>query len=404
MKRHSDGMQVANSMDVDLMQPDHSSLRIAVVTETYPPDINGVARTLSVTVEGLRLRGHVLRVVRPKHPEDLQADPTHYPRSDVLVKGLPIPFYRELRMGLPAKKMLTQLWTAHRPDLVHIATEGPLGWSALKVAKKLKLPVSTDFRTNFHAYSQHYGVGWLKRPVTAYLKKFHNAADSTMVPTQQLKDELVGLGFQRVHVVPRGVDVALFDPQKRSLSLRNEWNCREGDVVLLCVSRMAPEKNLHVLLRAYEDLRLTIPDLRLVMVGDGPLRQTFESAHPSVIFTGFLGEAELAAHYASANVFAFPSITETFGNVSLEAMASGLPVVAFDDAAARFLIQHDANGLLAACGDEVTFQQHLNRLAQDPNLRHALGQAARSTALTIGWPSVIQKIEEIMLSLVPSTA
>lgn len=395
-------MHVANSMDVDLVQPDQSSLRIAVVTETYPPDINGVARTLSVTVEGLRSRGHVLRVVRPKHPEEVSNGSMPYPREDVLVKGFPIPFYRELRMGLPAKKMLTQLWTTHRPDLVHIATEGPLGWSALKVAKKLKLPVSTDFRTNFHAYSQHYGVGWLKRPVTAYLKRFHNAADSTMVPTQQLRDELVSLGFHRVHVVPRGVDVSLFHPEKRSVSVRNDWGCRADDVVVLCVSRLAPEKNLQMLLNAYEDLRVANPHVRLVMVGDGPLRQSFEAAHPSVLFTGFLGEKELSEHYASADIFAFPSVTETFGNVSLEAMASGLPVVAFDDAAARFLIRQDVNGLLAACGDDADFQQHMSRLAKDARLRQRVGQAARETALTIGWPSIFEKIESIMLGLVPS--
>jgi glycosyltransferase involved in cell wall biosynthesis len=235
----------------------------------------------------------------------------------------------------------------------------------LKVAKKLKLPISTDFRTNFHAYSQHYGVGWLKRPVTAYLKRFHNAADSTMVPTQQLYDELTSVGFQRVHVVPRGVDLARFDPGKRSLSLRNDWGCQSGDVVMLCVSRVAPEKNLNVLLKVYEALRASHPQLRLVMVGDGPLRASFEQAHPSVIFTGFLGEKELSEHYASADIFAFPSVTETFGNVSLEAMASGLPVVAFDDAAAKFLIQHEESGLLADCGNDLAFQQYVDRLAKD---------------------------------------
>ena len=390
-------------MDVDLIQPDQSSLRIAVVTETYPPDINGVARTLAVTVEGLRSRGHVLRVVRPKHPDEITPGMQPCAREDVLVKGFPIPFYRELRMGLPAKKMLTQLWTTHRPDLVHIATEGPLGWSALKVAKKLKLPISTDFRTNFHAYSQHYGVGWLKRPVTAYLKRFHNAADSTMVPTQQLHDELTSLGFQRVHVVPRGVDVARFDPGKRSLSVRNDWGCRAGDVVMLCVSRLAPEKNLSVLLKVYEALRATHPQLRLVMVGDGPLRTTFEQAHPSVIFTGFLGEKELSEHYASADIFAFPSVTETFGNVSLEAMASGLPVVAFDDAAAKFLIQHQESGLLADCGNDLVFQQYVDRLAKDETLRQNMGRAARVKAMTMGWPCIFEKIETILLSLSPIT-
>jgi len=121
-------------------------------------------------------------------------------------------FYKQLRLGLPAKRELLRLWSRQRPDIVHIATEGPLGWSALQVARKLKLPISTDFRTNFHAYSQHYGIGWLRGAILAYMKKFHNAAHATMVPTAQLEAELAGSGFKRLSVVPRGIDTGLFRP------------------------------------------------------------------------------------------------------------------------------------------------------------------------------------------------
>jgi glycosyltransferase involved in cell wall biosynthesis len=167
---------------------------------------------LSKIVEGLQWRGHDMWLIRPKQQAQHTAvQSAHF--QEVLVKGVPIPFYSELRMGLPAKRELHRLWAKQRPDIVHIATEGPLGRSALQVARKLKLPVSTDFRTNFHAYSQHYGIGWAKCvPIRAYLKKFHNRADITMVPTLMLKHELQAKGFERVYVVPRGVDTLSFHP------------------------------------------------------------------------------------------------------------------------------------------------------------------------------------------------
>ena len=381
-------------IDIDLVEPDRPSLRIAVITETYPPDINGVARTLAITVEGLRHLGHTITVIRPRHPQD--ATSRQAGSADVLVKGLPIPFYRQLRMGLPAKRALSRLWSMHRPDVVHIATEGPLGWSALKVAQKLRLPVSTDFRTNFHAYTEHYGVGWLKTPIMAYLRKFHNASNSTMVPTEQLRDELQQLGFERLHVVSRGVDVQRFAPQHRSEVIRQSWGVAPDDVVLLCVSRLATEKNLYIVLQCFKKLTQQQPRLKLVMVGDGPLRESLQKDCPQAVFTGFLSEVELAQHYASADVFVFPSTTETFGNVSLEAMASGLPVVAFDDAAARFLIRHGESGMLAAVGDVAAFEAHVAKLVHDANLRSTLSQRAREAAMLKSWDMIFAQVEHVL--------
>jgi len=190
-------MNTAPQLMVERISNTQAALNIAVVTETYPPDINGVAHTLSKIVQGLQARGHVIWLVRPRQPGvDVALVNSSY--QELLVRGLPIPFYRQLRLGLPAKRELLRLWTRQRPDIVHIATEGPLGWSALQVARKLKLPISTDFRTNFHAYSQHYGIGWLRGAILAYMKKFHNAAHATMVPTTALEGELAGSGFKRL--------------------------------------------------------------------------------------------------------------------------------------------------------------------------------------------------------------
>ena len=151
------------------------------------------------------------------------------------MRGLPIPRYPQLKLGLPSKKELIRAWTHKRPDVVHIATEGPLGWSALQAARYLRLPVTSDFRTNFHAYSEHYGVGWLRKPMVSYLRKFHNLTQLTMVPTRALRAQLMEMGFENVQVVARGVDTKLFNPQRRSEALRREWGAGPDSLVMLVV-------------------------------------------------------------------------------------------------------------------------------------------------------------------------
>lgn len=374
------------------------ALRVAVVTETYPPEINGVARTLARMVEGLHGRHHDLQVVRPR-----QAGAAALPRQrfeEFLVQGIPIPRYPELRMGLPSKRSLVRLWTLQRPDIVHVATEGPLGWSALSAAQQLGIPVSSDFRTNFHAYTQHYGMGWLQRPMTAYLRAFHNRAACTMVPTERLKVELQGLGFERLEVVARGVDTDLFQPNKRSLALRERWGVQPSDLVMACVGRLAVEKNLSLLLEAFRAVQQQRPGTRLLLVGDGPLRSQLQAACPEALFAGQRNGEDLAAHYASADFFVFPSLTETFGNVTVEALASGLPVVAFDYAAAGQLVETGRNGLLCPVGAPAALIEGARRLAADDALRQALAPAARATALAHGWDPVIDRFEGILKQLV----
>jgi glycosyltransferase involved in cell wall biosynthesis len=315
--------------------------------------------------------------------------------QEVLVRGLPIPFYRQLRLGLPAKRELLRLWALQRPDIVHIATEGPLGWSALQAARKLKLPISTDFRTNFHAYSHHYGVGWLRGAILAYMKKFHNTAQATMVPTAQLQGELAASGFKRLSVVPRGIDTHLFSPVHRSAALRKSWGALDDARVLLYVGRLAAEKNLGLVIQSYRSLKLQHPDIKLVLVGDGPMRAELEQRHADIVFAGFRTGEDLAQHYASADIFAFASKTETFGNVTIEAMASGLAVVAFRHAAAGELIVSGENGVLANPLHEQSFEASANILLTDPTLMRAIGANAALRARALGWPAVVEQTESI---------
>jgi len=222
-------------------------LRIAVVTETYPPEINGVAMTISRMVEGLR-QNHEVELIRPRQNKQDSAK-QELTLQEVLVRGFPIPRYPDLKLGLPAKQRLVKLWTENRPDVVHLVTEGPLGSSALAAARKLGIPVSSDFHTNFHSYSRHYGFGWLYKTVAAHLRNLHNRTDTTLVPTRELLETLANDGYQNLQVVARGVDTKLFHPSKRSMELRRQWGLVGDDLAVIYVGRISAEKNLPLVLR-----------------------------------------------------------------------------------------------------------------------------------------------------------
>jgi glycosyltransferase involved in cell wall biosynthesis len=371
------------------------TLRIAVVTETYPPEVNGVALSAARFLEGLRSRDHDIMLVRPRQSAG-DVETVKGSLREVLTKGLPIPRYPGLRMGLPATRALESLWQRWRPDVVHVLTEGPLGWSALRAARKLQLPVVSDFRTNFHSYSSHYGVGWLGKPILAYLRKFHNKTLWTLVPTESLRRELEQLGFLNLRVIARGVDTKLFNPARRSPLLRADWGAGPDDPVLLHVGRIAAEKNMDALQTAYAAAREKSPRTRLVMVGDGPARDEMRALCPDVVFAGMRRGEDLATHYASADVFLFPSLTETYGNVTLEALASGLAVVAFGYAAAAETIRNDHNGWLAPKGDTSAFAALAAAAVAERARARVVGSRARESALQLGWDPVVRQLETLL--------
>ncbi|MEY8878868.1 MAG: glycosyltransferase family 4 protein [Leptothrix sp. (in: b-proteobacteria)] len=381
---------------VDHFPAARRSLRIAFVTETYPPEVNGVAITMAQVVQGLHRRNHEVQLVRPRqHRSDAAGQEVRF--HEVLMRGLPVPRYPNLRMGVPSKRALVQQWSVQRPDVVHIATEGPLGWSALQAALHLKLPVCSDFRTNFHAYSKHYGIGWLHKPIMAYLRKFHNRCAATMVPTDALRRDLDASGFKRLQVVTRGVDTQQFNPQRRDANLRAQWGVGPDDLVVTCVGRVAAEKNLGVLFDAFEAIARHDPRARLVIVGDGPMRAELQARCPQAIFAGQRRGDDLAAHYASADLFLFPSLTETFGNVTTEALASGLPVLAFDHAAAAQLIRSGVNGQVVPFGDSAAFVQAARQMAADAELRRTLAQRGLKTAQSLDWERIVSAFEAVLV-------
>jgi glycosyltransferase involved in cell wall biosynthesis len=318
---------------------------------------------------------------------------------EFLVGGIPIPRYAQLKMGMPSRRTLERRWKQERPDIVHVATEGPLGWSALAAARRLGIPVASDFHTNFHAYSRHYGFAWLARLVAAYLRSFHNRAGCTMVPTREMAQDLARLRFERLRVVGRGVNLEVFFPARRSRELRASWGAGDHSLVALCVSRFAPEKNFPLVIEAYEAMRRLRTDTKLVLVGDGPMAEELIRRNVGYVIAGRKVNGELSMHYASADVFLFPSMTETYGNVTLEAMASGLGIVAYDYAAAREVLRHNESALLAPFGDAATFIAQAERFARQPELAPRLGKAAHTVAQHCTWDRIVADFEAVLLDV-----
>jgi glycosyltransferase involved in cell wall biosynthesis len=367
----------------------------AYVTETWPPEVNGVALTAQRTVEYLRAHDHRVTVIRPRQAREHEADDHTW-----LVPGLPLPMYRPLRFGLPMAGALRRRWDvagAARPDVVHVATEGPLGASAIRAARQSGIPVTSDFRTNFHIYSRHYRLGWAAPLILRYLRRLHNRTALTCVPTEAMAATLARYGFERTAVVGRGVDVDRFSPCHRSATQRESWGAISATPVALHVGRLAAEKNVALVVRAFAAIKQRCPDAVLVWVGDGPLRARLQRRVRGAVFAGTLRDAALAQAYASADLFLFPSLTETFGNVTLEALASGLVVVAFDAGSAAVHIEHGSNGWLVPPGDEHWF---VDAAADAAALLHALRPMRHRAVLAARratWNTVLTRFESLLL-------
>ena len=369
-------------------------LHIELVTETYPPDVNGVALTVQSLEQGLRRQGHDVGLVRPERDDESP----HPDPALLLVEGAPIPRYPGLRFGLPAGKRLRARWRAQRPDAVYIATEGPLGWSALRSCRQLGIPVATGFHTRFDDYVGRYGAGFLSPWVFSWLRRFHNRADATLVPTRELQDALTQQGFRHVLRLARAVDTRAFHPGFRDSALRDAWGALDGQPVVVHVGRIAPEKNLPLAVRAFRELQKQRPGARFVWVGDGPARAELQAANPDFVFAGIRRGDDLARHFASADVFCFPSLSETFGNVTLEAMASGIATAAFDYGAGREHLRDGEHGATAAFGDEAGFLRGFVDLACRDDLA-AIGGRARESILHLHPETVAAEFATLLASL-----
>lgn len=367
------------------MNPTRKPLHIEVVTDTYVPDINGVAFSLGHLCNGLRDRGHRVEIVRSgcAHAE-----------FESTVWSWPLPGYWEIKVGAPMPSELCRRWKKHRPDLVYVAIETPLGFSAASAALKLGIPVVGGFHTNFREYLQQYGANAIGKIVWSYQKWFHDRLDRTLVPSPDTQGKLISAGFKKVSILGRGVDTVLFDPARRSSALREKWRVCGGTPVVLVVGRVSFEKNIGLAIRAFHRMKKIHPDTRCIVVGAGPVLSKLKRENPDVEFPGYLTGVDLAICYASADVLLFPSETETFGNVLTEGMASGLATLSYDYAAAGWHCVHGTNGLKVPKGDEAAYLTAAETLL-NPDFREKLGRGARETADTLGWSSIVAELEAI---------
>ncbi|MCC7055026.1 MAG: glycosyltransferase family 1 protein [Gemmatimonadaceae bacterium] len=358
-------------------------VRLALFSDTYPPQMNGVSRTLERLVQAARERGAEVRVFTSDDPQVTAADPD-------VIRWASIPFwaYPQVRLSAPrafAARAALQAW---QPTIVHVATEFGVGLAGRAAARALRVPLVTSYHTSFSAYAEFYRLGALAAAGWKYFRWFHAAAARTFTPTEAIRDEVQAHGFRHVAVWGRGVDGERFDPAFRSPAWRRTLGIDDGAMVVLYVGRIAREKGLEHALAAMQALHGTARDIRFVCVGDGPYEAEMRAAAPAdVIFTGRLSGVELSTAYASSDVFLFPSVTDTFGNVLLEAMASGLVVVAADAGNTRELVG-ESRGVIVQADAPGAIGAALQGLAADRTRHAAIRTAARAWAAERTWRNV----------------
>lgn len=376
----------------------NSPVRISLVTEAYFPQVNGVSRTLDRLIRHCADQGDQLQLLIPRYPSGLaELPPGVEARSWCAV---PLPFYREVLLPLVTPAGVAEALGSFRPDLVHIATEGPLGWAALRAARRLNLPVVSSYHTNFADYLKMYHCGWLTPLCWSTLRRFHNATRMTFCPTPSTQRELQAHGFVNVAIWGRGVDSDRFHPARRDSHLRADLGIAPDEIVLAYAGRLAAEKNLDMLVDAWQAL----PErqrCRLLFIGDGPLRRRLEQrAGERCIFAGYRHGDELARLYASADLFVFPSLTETFGNVILEAMASGLPAVGFAVQGPVDIIEDGRTGRLVGTIHADGLRQVVSELVRADDRRREMGFLARRHAEEQSWERIMGGLRGSYLGLV----
>ncbi len=373
-------------------------LRVAIATDTWDPQLNGVTRTLRRLADEARQRGADVRVYAPDAPGALQSHGVRrYP-------SVPFWGYPELRLSWPGAAALRDEWKEWRPGLVHAATPFGIGLAARSAARSLALPFATSYHTSLSQYAAFYGLGWASKPGWSFLRHFHNSGSRTWCPTRAVAAELESYAFTGTAVWGRGVDATAFSPAWRSMEYRRSFGIRDDEFLLLYVGRLAKEKGLDRLLAAARQLERSGQGVRLMLVGDGPYEAACREGAPAgTIFTGTLSGHELSTAFASGDLFVFPSTTDTFGNVLLEAMASGVPVLAADCAVARERVS-EGRGRVFDAKSTTALADKLRSVMAAPEALLLMRERALAHAEECTWPRVFDALFTDYLAVVGAKA
>jgi glycosyltransferase involved in cell wall biosynthesis len=376
------------------------ALRVLYCTDTYPPQVNGVSVVTALSVDGLRARGWECVVVAPRYPDVLAHGPRHRRPSDdtmVDVPSVAFPPYPDIRLAAPAYARVARVIRDFQPDIVHSATEFTLGRVGQIAAKRAGAVRLSSYHTDFSRYTEAYGMPWLREPVRRYIKRFHARSARVFTPSAPARADLLALGLRDVQVWGRGVDLASFGPSRRSQPLRAAYGIDDA-VVFLHVGRLAAEKGVDKIVRAFNRARALLPAgaARLVIAGSGPEEASLRAlAGPDVLFLGILDrQRALPRLYASADAFLFSSITETLGLVVLEAMASGLPVIATPAGGVADHLRDDHNGIAYPPFDIDVMASAIVELTLHDDRRRRLADGARRTALALDWQAELDRLDE----------
>jgi phosphatidylinositol alpha 1,6-mannosyltransferase len=365
-------------------------LKVAFFTESLFPLVDGVSRTLAQLFGTLERRGVDFRIWSPFVPGDEVSWRGRVRR----VPYFRFPLYPDYRVSLPWGHGAGRELEAWQPDVVHVVSPTPMATWAQKWARRRGIPVVSSFHTHFVSYFSYYGVPWLEGAGWRVLRRFYGRCDAVYAPSESIIRELREHGIERVELWSRGIDVRRFSPALRDAELRRVAGAEDGVPLVLMVSRLVKEKDMADLVEMDRILRGRGVPFRLALVGDGPMRAELERALPHAYFAGHQSGDALGRWYASGDVFVFPSTTETFGNVVLEAMASGLPAVVVDRGGPPDLVDHGVTGWIARANDPADLADHVQRLLADPALRARMGTAAVESARDRDWPAINGRVVE----------
>ncbi len=374
-------------------------MRVLYCTDTYPPQINGVSIVTELSAAGLARRGWECAVVAPRYPVAVHAAGRGEPEAGASVTSLPsvaLPGYPEIRLAVSGRGTLRQLVDRFRPDLVHCETEFPIGRMGQRAAAAAGLPLVSSYHTDFGRYAEAYGLPWLRRAVTGYLTRFHLRSRRVYTPSAIAKAELAATGVEQVEIWGRGVESTVFHPRRRSQRLREVLGMGSR-FTFVYVGRLAAEKRVDLVVEAFRQAAALVPRgvIHLIVAGTGPLEAELKAAAPpSVTFLGYLDRRTLLPDlYANCDAFVFASVTETLGLVVLEAMASGLPVIAAPEGGVRDHLRDGVNGLTCSAGDAAAMARAMVLLVGEWELSRRLARGARRTAESLSWERELDRLD-----------